>query len=145
MALSIHRHQHRVTYADCTVGNHVYHGRYLELLEAARGEFFRHLGVTFLDWQNRQLIFPVVECRLRFRTPARYDDVLTIDTWLSEARKVRLIFCYRLANQNGQRVLDAETVHLATNLEDKMTRLPAELLGRLAPYVQAAEVAPRSE
>lgn len=145
MSVSIHRHQHRVTYADCTVGNHVYHGRYLELLEAARGEFFRHLGVTFFDWQNRHLIFPVVECRLRYRTPARYDDVLTVETWLSEARKVRLIFCYRLTNQNGQRVLDAETVHLSTNLEDKMTRLPAELLARLAPYVQAAEVASSAE
>jgi acyl-CoA thioesterase FadM len=41
-------HTHRVTYAECTVGNHVYHSRYLDLLEAARGEFIRSLGATVL-------------------------------------------------------------------------------------------------
>ena len=35
------RHPHRVSYAECTVGNHVYHSRYLDWLEAARGEFIR--------------------------------------------------------------------------------------------------------
>ena len=35
------RHHHRVTYAECTIGDHVYHSRYLDLLEAARGEFMR--------------------------------------------------------------------------------------------------------
>ena len=34
---------HRVTYAECTVGNHIYHSRYLDLLEAARGEDFQGL------------------------------------------------------------------------------------------------------
>ena len=37
-------HRHRVTYSECTVGDHIYHSRYLDLLEAARGEFMRHAG-----------------------------------------------------------------------------------------------------
>ncbi|EEF57182.1 hypothetical protein Cflav_PD0189, partial [Pedosphaera parvula Ellin514] len=41
MAGQLYRHSYRVTYADCTVGNHIYYSRYLNLLEAARGEFFR--------------------------------------------------------------------------------------------------------
>ena len=69
MATAPFRHQHRVTYADCTVGNHIYYGRYLNLLEVARGEFFRHLGTTFLQWQERDVIFPVLECRLRYKAP----------------------------------------------------------------------------
>ena len=46
MTLDMFRHTHRVTYAECTVGDHVYHSRYLDLLEAARGEFMRSLGST---------------------------------------------------------------------------------------------------
>ena len=46
-------HTYRVTYADCTVGDHIYYSRYLDLLEAARGEFFRSLGCTFLQWQEQ--------------------------------------------------------------------------------------------
>jgi len=42
------RHIYRVVYADCTLGNHIYYSRYLDILEAARGEFFRHLGVPLL-------------------------------------------------------------------------------------------------
>ena len=54
------RHSHRVSYAECTVGNHVYHSRYLDWLEAARGEFIRALGATVLQWQERDAIFPVI-------------------------------------------------------------------------------------
>src|ERR1044071_950585 len=67
----------RVTYSDCTLGNHVYYARYLDLLEWARGEFFRHLEEPFLKWQQADAIFPVIECRVRYRNAARYDDLLT--------------------------------------------------------------------
>ena len=62
---------HRVTYAECTVGDHIYHARYLDLLEAARGEFMRALGGPVLAWQDADYIFPVIEARLRYRYPAR--------------------------------------------------------------------------
>ena len=91
------RHPHRVSYAECTLGNHVYHSRYLDWLEAARGEFVRSLGQTVLQWQERDVIFPVVECRLIYKSPARYDDVLTIESWLTAAQKIRLNFANRVA------------------------------------------------
>ena len=58
MSAKTFQHQHRVTYADCTLGNHVYYGRYLEILEAARGEFFRQLGATFLNGRSGASCFP---------------------------------------------------------------------------------------
>src|SRR5882724_12051566 len=99
MSALVFRHTHRVTYAECTVGDHIYYARYLDLLEAARGEFFRQLGVTFLEWQVRDTTFPVIECRLRYKSPARYDDVLAIEVWPTLAEKVRLNFSYRILNQ----------------------------------------------
>src|SRR5689334_3561132 len=60
------RYKHRVTYAECTLGNHVYYARYLDLLEAARNEVFRELGVTLLELQEQDTIFPAVECHLKY-------------------------------------------------------------------------------
>ena len=136
MPASTFRHTHRVTYAECTMGNHVYHARYLDILEAARGEFFRHLGVTFLAWQERGIIFPVVECRLRYKSPARYDDVLTTEVRVIQAEGARLSFGYLVTNQHSRTVLEAETLHVSTGLNDKPTRLPPELVQTLGEYVE---------
>jgi len=131
-------HPHRVSYAECTVGNHIYYARYLDLLEAARGEFFRQLGDTLLAWQERDVIFPVVECRLHYKSPARYDDVLAIEVWPTMAAKIRLNFSHRIVNQKGALILEAETDHVCTGLQEKPKRLPAELVAGLQPYLRPA-------
>lgn len=136
MAANSFRYQHRVTYADCTVGNHVYYARYLDWLEAARGAFFRELGADLRHWQNRDVIFPVLEARLRYRSPARYDDVLTVEVWVTAVERVRLNFAYRALTEAGKLVLEAETFHVGTGLDEKPKRLPADLADRLVPYLR---------
>ena len=135
------RHPHRVSYAECTVGNHVYHSRYLDWLEAARGEFIRSLGATVLQWQERDVIFPVIEARLSYKSPARYDDLLAIEVWPTAIERVRLNFAHRIVNQAGRLVLEAETFHACTGVNEKPKRLPEELVEKLKPYLSAAIVA----
>ena len=130
---------HRVTYGECTVGNHLYYARHLDLLEAARGAFLRELGAGFLHWQERGTIFPVVECRLRYKAPARYDDVLAIEVWPAAVERVRLNFAYRITNQAGALILEAETFHVCTGLNEKPKRLPEELADRLRPCLRVVE------
>ncbi|MGO8763884.1 MAG: acyl-CoA thioesterase [Limisphaerales bacterium] len=130
------RHTHRVSYAECTVGNHVYHSRYFDLLEAARGEFLRSLGTTVRELQERDCIFPVVEAKVRYKFPARYDDWLAIEVWPTLAEKVRVNFGHRILNQNGKLILEAETFHVCTGRDEKPKRAPEELVKRLQPLVQ---------
>jgi acyl-CoA thioester hydrolase len=137
MAALFH-YPHRVTYAECTVGDHVYHSRYLDLLEAARGQFLRSLGPTVLELQERDCIFPVIEARLRYKYPARYDDLLAIEVWVTAIEKIRLNFGHRILNQSGKLILEAETFHVCTSREDKPKRLPEELAMKLASYLSAA-------
>ena len=134
------RHTHRVTYAECTVGNHVYHSRYLDLLEAARGEFIRSLGPTILHWQEKDVIFPVIEARLRFKSPARYDDLLVIEVWPTLIERVRLNFGHRILNQNGKLILEAETFHACTGIDEKPKRMPEELAEKLKPYLNTTHL-----
>jgi len=134
-------HHHRVSYAECTVGNHIYHARYLDLLEAARGEFLRALGRTVLELQTADFIFPVIEARLSYKFPARYDDWLTIEVWPTLVERVRLNFGHRILNQHGKVILVAETFHCCTSREEKPRRLPPELVTRLTPLVVSAPAA----
>jgi acyl-CoA thioester hydrolase len=133
---------HRVTYAECTVGDHLYYGRFLEVLEAARGEFFRRLGVTFLQWQQAGIAFPVVECQLRYRAMAHYDDLLTIELWITQLERVRFSFGYRVHNEGRILVLEAATQHVCATAEGKPRRLPENLQGNLQPYLHALLTAP---
>lgn len=132
----VYLHTHRVSYAECTVGNHIYYSRYLDLLETARGEFFRHLGVTFQQLHEAGTVFPVVEAHVRYRGAARYDDVLRIELWMNEVSRVRLNFGARILNQNNQLLIEANTLHACTGIDDKLKRVPEELTARLQPYLR---------
>jgi acyl-CoA thioester hydrolase len=128
------RYSQRVTYSHCTIGDHVYYSRYLEMLETARGEFLRALGDTFAAWQAKGVIFPVIECRLSYKSPARYDDVLSIELFVTVAERARLNFGYRITSENGTLILEGETWHVCTDLKNKPRRLPEDLLARLEPF-----------
>src|SRR5437879_2715843 len=92
-----------------------------------RGEFFRSLGAPFLRWQQEDTVFPVIECRLRYKAPARYDDALTVEVWLTALEKVRVNFAYRISNQAQTEIVRASTFHVCTGLDGKPKRLPPEL------------------
>jgi acyl-CoA thioester hydrolase len=128
-------HGHRVTYAECTIGNHVYYSRYLDLLEAARGEFFRALGTSFQQLHDSGTIFPVIEARLRYRGAARYDDALRVEVWLTELQRVRMDFAYRIFNETDKLLVEANTLHACASPDDKLKRLPEELILKLQPYI----------
>jgi acyl-CoA thioester hydrolase len=136
MTAGTFRHTHRVSFAECTVGNHVYHSRYLDLLEAARGEFIRSLGHTVLHWQEKDVIFPVIEARLRYKWPARYDDLLAVEVWPTLIERVRLNFGHRVTNQHGKLILEAETFHACTGVDEKPKRMPVELAEQLKPLLR---------
>ena len=131
----IFRYEHRVTYAECTVGDHIYHSRYLDLLEAARGEFMRSLGATVLGLQEQDFIFPVIEARLQYKFPARYDDLLAIEVRPTLVERVRLNFGHRVTNQNRKLILEAETFHCCTSRDEKPKRLSVELVAKLQPFL----------
>ena len=136
----VYRHSYRVTYADCTVGNHVYYARYLDILEAARGEFSRSLGAPLLHLQESDTFFPVIEVNLRYKGMARYDDMLTVEVWLTEAGKVRLNFAYRILC-GDKLLLDGSTSHVCTGMNERPKRLPDGIAEKLRPFVAAPAAA----
>lgn len=135
MSAQIFRHIYRVVYADCTLGNHIYYARYLDLFEAARGEFFRYLGVPLFKLHEQDTLFPVIECHLRYKSPARYDDVLTIEVWPTLVHGARLNFGFRILKEEKNVVVAGETFHVCTGVNEKPKRLPVELAEKLSKFL----------
>jgi acyl-CoA thioester hydrolase len=115
----------RVIYGDTDQMGVVYYANYLRYFEHARNELFRAQGGTYRAFEEQGLMLPVVEAALNYRSPARYDDLLLIDTEISAASRVRLTFVYEVRREGEAQVLcDGYTVHACLTTGGKPARLP---------------------
>src|SRR5512141_1787198 len=87
----------RVIYGDTDQMGVVYYGNYLRYFEAGRNEFIRARGLRYRDFEERfGLRLPVAEAQVRYRAPARYDDLISVETSLAEVRRASARFEYRI-------------------------------------------------
>ena len=122
----------RVIYGDTDQMGVVYYANYLRFFEAGRTEFLRAKGMTYRDFEERsRLQLPVVEASVSYRLPARYDDLLTIETALTEVRRASARFGYRVL-RGDELVATGHTVHACVGLDGRVQRMPQDLLQRLA-------------
>ena len=134
----IYYHPHRVTYADCTVGDHVYYSRYFDILEAARGEFFRSIGFSLKKLNDEGLSLPVIHCVGQFMAPARYDDVLGVEISLKSLGRIKLDFTGRVRSETGQLLFEGATRHACIDGSDTPTRIPDALSRELDGFLRQA-------
>src|SRR5574341_2377270 len=93
----------RVIYGDTDQMGIVYYANYLRYFEAGRNEFIRSKGLRYRDFETRfSLRLPVVDAQVSYRTPARYDDVLTVETTIEEVRRASARFVYRILREIGR-------------------------------------------
>ncbi len=124
--------QLRVIYGDTDQMAVVYYGTYLRYFEASRGEFIRAKGLRYRDFEREYgLVLPVVEAGVRYHRPARYDDLITVEISLTEARRASARFEYRVL-RDGELLVTGHTVHACVDREGRVRRMPQELLDRLA-------------
>ena len=127
-----------VRYAECDPLGIVYHANYFIYFEMARTQQMKDAGFTYVQMTERGAFVVLSEIGAKFRAPARYDDALRIELWLTEMERVRLGFGYRILNEAEQLILDARTLHACTTASDRLKRLPSELVAQLRPYVAAS-------
>ncbi len=120
------RIDYRVPYADTDQMGVVYYANHLVYFERLRNELLRRGGLTYKEWEARGLTLPVVEAYCRYRSPARYDDLLTVAGWVASASGARIRIEYRLTRDD---ILLAEgyTVHACLSSASRPLRLPEEL------------------
>jgi acyl-CoA thioester hydrolase len=122
----------RVIYGDTDQMGVVYYANYLRYFEAGRNEFIRARGLRYRDFEaGFGLRLPVVEAQVSYRAPARYDDLLEVETSLVEVKRASARFGYRILRE-GEVVATGHTVHACVDLEGRIQRMPPDLVARLA-------------
>ena len=102
----------RVRYAEVDKMGFLYYGRYAQLYEIGRAELIRDLGISYRDFEEvHKIMMPVVNLECRFKSPAYYDDLLTIHTCLKEMPSRMLTFDHKIVNQDGS-ILNIGSVKL---------------------------------
>lgn len=129
----VHSVSHRVTYSETDQMGVAYYGWYTVWLEQSRTEFLRQTGMTYRELEAGGLLLAVSELRIRYRAPARYDDVLTITCWVREIASRRVTFGYVVAREDQTVLATAETALLALDRNFNPVRLPPELREHLQP------------
>ena len=69
---------------------------------------------------------------MRYQVLARYDDLVSVETSLSEMRRASARFDYRLVRDDGELLATGHTIHACVDLDGRIQRMPRELLDRLS-------------
>jgi acyl-CoA thioester hydrolase len=120
----------RVRYAETDQMGVVYHSNFIVWFEVGRVEMMRQLGFTYSEMeQEEDNHLAVADVRCRYKSPARYDDLVLIRTRLLNVRDSLLHFAYEiLRDEDGALLAEGESVHLVLDGEFKRARLSQRYL-----------------
>lgn len=131
-----HRLMARVYYADTDFSGVVYHARYLEFFERGRSDYLRLAGVHHTELHEgkhgERIVWVVRRMEIDFRSPARMDDILTIDTRTEDISGARIVMAQQL--KRGDEVLVEAKVQAAIIGENgRPKRFPKEWIAAFIP------------
>jgi acyl-CoA thioester hydrolase len=118
----------RVRYAETDQMGVVYHSNYLNYLELGRVEWLRSLGYSYAELEKKGVLLPVVHAELNYRFPARYDELIRVETEVSSIGKSSIEFSSQLYNENDALVLEGKIKLVCLNAETfKPISIPVDL------------------
>ncbi|MCD9148397.1 tol-pal system-associated acyl-CoA thioesterase [Pseudophaeobacter flagellatus] len=117
----------RVYYEDTDMGGIVYHANYLRFIERARSDWVRGLGNDQNAMRDAGVIWVVQRIEADYLAPAKYDDLLSIETEVRNLSRARLTMAQLV--KRGETALFRATVTAVCVASDtgRPTRLPAEI------------------
>lgn len=117
----------RIRYKDTDRMGVVYYGNYLTFFEVARSQFMRDLGIPYSRLENQGYLLVVIEAAATYHANVGYDDSVIIKSAVTELRKVRLRFDYRVYDQDHRLLVSGHTIHACLDTQQKPARIPGEL------------------
>ena len=106
------RLQKRIYYHDTDCGGVVYYANYLRYFEEARTEHLRGIGIDLGSLSKRGLLFAVGNVGIKYKSPARYGELITIFSRIEKVRPASMLFTHRITR--GQQLLAEATTRLVT-------------------------------
>ncbi|MGV8059379.1 MAG: acyl-CoA thioesterase [Smithellaceae bacterium] len=125
----------RVIFADTDAMGIVYHTNYIKWFEIGRNEIFRQLGLLYSEIEKHGFNLPVTEVNCHYLLPAKYDQLLVVETTIAYISRVLVKFSYNIWDEHKKHLLtEGYTIHACTSKEGKVRRIPSILLDLKAKY-----------
>lgn len=128
----------RVRYAETDQMGVVYYGNYLIYLEAARTGLLREAGYPYGTLEKQGLLLPVIECKIKYKGSARYDEEISVETAMGSVKNAGIKFSYKVKNEEGKEIAAAYTVHPFVDREWKIIPIPDDIKTALSRYLESA-------
>ena len=130
---TVHRFAFRVRYGDTDQMGMAYYANYLRWFEVGRVELLRSLGTTYQSIEREGVRLPVLEAACRYLRPARYDDLLAVETAVARLGRASVRFHYRIVREGESDPLAlGHTEHCFMSPEGKPIRPPESVRAALA-------------
>lgn len=138
---------YRVIYGDTDAAGVMYNANYLRLFEIGRTEMMRAWAMPYRAMEDLGCILPVTESYLRFKAPARYDDLVDISVSLVEASRLTCRFHYQISrrdeNNTATLLTKGFTVHACVNREGALTAFPQPIKAAIDSILAKQAGSPR--
>ncbi len=119
----------RVRYAETDRMGLLHHANYLVYFEQARTELLRSQGLAYKDLEDQGYLLVLTKFEVRYRAPARYDDLLTVRTTVVRTTAVRIDHRYEVW-RDGQLVAEASSTLACVDRDGRVQALPKILSQR---------------
>ena len=135
-----HRHRFRIRYAETDAMGIVYYANYLTFFEVGRVEYLRAAGTDYKSLEDTGVTAAVIQAHIRYAAPARFDDLLTICTRVSEMGKVRFRIEYEIWREADQTLIaSGYTEHaLLDHATLRPVRIPQYIRDSIERFERAA-------
>jgi len=117
----------RVRYAECDPMNLAHHAVYPVWFEMARTELLRAQGLAYRDLEASGTYFVVARLSLRYRKPARYDDVLAVTARLASGGRVKIEHAYEV-RRHGLLLCTGQSTLVCVNAAGRPREVPEALV-----------------
>lgn len=136
----IHETTLRIRYAETDKMGYVYYGNYAAFYEVARTEMLRSTGLSYRELEEIGVMLPVTDLVCKYYQPARYDDLITIKTYIKEKPLIRIKFEYEIYNEDGVLLNTGYSQLVFVDIaKNKPCRAPQIFLEKMEPFFDTQE------
>jgi acyl-CoA thioester hydrolase len=129
----------RVYYEDTDCGGVVYYANYLKYMERSRTEFLRELGIDQVTYQKKGVFFVVVDAHVKYRSPARYDDLLSVESSVIVLSSAAAVFETRIL-RDKQLLVKGEVKLACIGPQGRAIKIPEEIRETLGTTMKNVSV-----
>lgn len=116
--------EHRVGYAETDAMAIVHHSNYIRWFEMGRVDFLKKIGYPYTELEKMGVWIPVISVDCKYKTPAVFDDLVIIRTWVKSLKGASIFMGYEIVKKGtGEVCVTGTTGHVLTDPELKPLRL----------------------